>query len=116
MCAECANGNEAVARARELKSDIASWTLVCQPLNGFDATGQILGYNPEVNVLILTVNDSAEVVRTALNAGSSRLSSEVPGSVGPGCGCGADAAWQNIFFSSCRQLVLAGYLGNTHGM
>src|SRR5713226_589233 len=70
VCAECENGTDAVAKAKELRPDVAILDIGMPVLNGFEATRQILRDNPSVRVLILTIADNDQVVREVLHAGA----------------------------------------------
>jgi len=70
VCGEAADGREAVEKALQLKPQIVIMDIGMPNLNGLEATRQILKANPDVSVLILTLHDSDQVVRDALNAGA----------------------------------------------
>lgn len=63
VVAQCATGREAVARALELKPDIAILDISMPELNGLEATRQIVQKSPKTQVLILTVHDSEQLAR-----------------------------------------------------
>jgi len=66
---EAANGREAVERAIKLKPDIA--ILFGMPaLDGIEATRQIIEAVPGTKVLVLTMHESGQMVRRALEAGA----------------------------------------------
>jgi DNA-binding NarL/FixJ family response regulator len=70
VCAEVNNGRAAVEKAKELKPDVVVLDLGMPILNGLEATRQMLGDNPRVKVLILTMADGDRVVRDAFEAGA----------------------------------------------
>jgi DNA-binding NarL/FixJ family response regulator len=70
VCAEAADGREAVERCKELKPDIAILDLGMPNLNGLEATRQILAASPQTKILILTMHDSNQVVRDSVAAGA----------------------------------------------
>lgn len=70
VCAEAANGREAVTLAQELNPDIAVLDITMPQLNGLDAARQILKDNPSVLVLILSVHESEQLVREIIDAGA----------------------------------------------
>jgi DNA-binding NarL/FixJ family response regulator len=70
ICAEAADGREAVDKAEKLKPDAVILDIGMPILNGLEATRQILKTNPQVRVLVLTLHDSDQVVREVLNAGA----------------------------------------------
>lgn len=114
ICGEANNGNDAIAKAKELRPDIAILDIGMPVLNGFEATRYILRDNPEVKVLILTLNDSDEVLRPVLNAGARGflLKSDAARDLI----AAVEALQHNGSFFSARaaEMVLAGYLGKPH--
>ena len=70
VCGEATTGREAVAKARELKPDIAVMDFTMPELNGMEATRQIHAALPRTQVLILTMHESEELVREVLAAGA----------------------------------------------
>jgi DNA-binding NarL/FixJ family response regulator len=70
VCAEAANGREAVEKATTLKPDVAVLDIGMPLLNGVEATRQIHKLSPETEVLILTMHDSDVLVQEVLEAGA----------------------------------------------
>jgi DNA-binding NarL/FixJ family response regulator len=70
ICGEAADGREAVEKARSLKPDAVIIDIGMPTLNGLEATRQILKANPEVEVLVLTLHDSDQMIREVLDAGA----------------------------------------------
>lgn len=70
LIAEVADGREAVAKCAELQPDVAIIDISMPLLNGLDATRQIVKQSPKTRVLILTVEDSDELIRAVLDAGA----------------------------------------------
>src|SRR5437899_7789101 len=70
ICAEAANGREAVAKAQELRPDVDLLDLTMPDLNGLEAARQILKAIPTTEVLILTMHESEETIREVLRAGA----------------------------------------------
>jgi DNA-binding NarL/FixJ family response regulator len=70
VCAEAANGREAVEKARELKPDVAVLDIGMPLLNGVEATRQIRKLSPKTEILILTMHDSDLLVQEVLEAGA----------------------------------------------
>src|ERR1700692_179334 len=67
---EAEDGREAVERARELKPNLVLLDIGMPNLNGIEAARQILADDPEIQILILTVHDSQQVVREVLEVGA----------------------------------------------
>lgn len=69
IAAEVNDGREAVAKARELKPDVAILNITIPPLSGLEASRQIVAVSPHTKVLISTLHDSRELFETILDAG-----------------------------------------------
>ena len=70
VCAEAANGREAVEKARELQPDVAVLDIGMPLLNGMEATRQIRKISPGTEILILTMHDSEHMIQGVLDAGA----------------------------------------------
>jgi DNA-binding NarL/FixJ family response regulator len=70
ICGEAATGHQAVALAQQLKPDVAILDITMPELNGLEATRQIRKVAPTVQVLILSMHESEELVREILDAGA----------------------------------------------
>jgi DNA-binding NarL/FixJ family response regulator len=70
VCAEAANGREAVEKASQLKPDVAVLDIGMPLLNGVEATRQIRKLSPQTEILILTMHDSELLVQEVLGAGA----------------------------------------------
>src|ERR1700681_1292499 len=69
ICGEAHTGREAVAKAQELKPDIAILDISMPDLNGVDAAKRIRKASPDTEVLILSVHYSDQLIRDILEAG-----------------------------------------------
>jgi len=70
VCGEAGDGREAVEKAAQLQPEIVILDIGMPNLNGLEAARQILKVNPQIKILILTLHDSDEMVREALQAGA----------------------------------------------
>lgn len=70
VCAEAANGREAVEKAGQLKPDVAVLDIGMPLLNGVEATRQICKLSPQTEILILTMHDSELLIQEVLEAGA----------------------------------------------
>ncbi len=70
ICGEAATGGEVVALAQQLKPDIAILDISMPELNGLEAARQILRAVPDVQVLILSVHETEDLVREILDIGA----------------------------------------------
>jgi DNA-binding NarL/FixJ family response regulator len=70
VCGEASDGWEVVRKAAELAPDVIAMDIGMPNLNGLEAARQILSKNPRQKILFLTVYDSEQVARGALEAGA----------------------------------------------
>lgn len=70
VCAEAANGREAVEKATELHPDVAVLDIGMPLLNGVEATRQIRKVSPQTEILILSMHDSELMIQGVLDAGA----------------------------------------------
>ena len=70
VCGEAEDGREAVAKAIELKPDLAVLDIGMPNLNGLEATRQIRVILPGTKVLILSLYESEQMVREVFEAGA----------------------------------------------
>lgn len=70
VCAEAANGREAVEKAGQLMPDVVVLDIGMPLLNGVEATRQIRKLSPQTEILILTMHDSELLIREVLEAGA----------------------------------------------
>lgn len=67
---EAADGREAVRLAEELRPNIVLMDIAMPNLNGIDAASQIIGRNPEIGVIILSMHADESYILRALNVGA----------------------------------------------
>lgn len=67
---EAANGREAVEKAVELEPDIFIVDISMPDLDGIEVTRRVLEAAPDIKVLVLTMDESDQMVRRALDAGA----------------------------------------------
>lgn len=70
VCAEAANGREAVEKAGALQPDVAVLDIGMPLLNGVEATRQIRKVSPKTEILILTMHDSEHMIQGVMDAGA----------------------------------------------
>jgi DNA-binding NarL/FixJ family response regulator len=70
VCAEAANGREAVEKARDLRPDVAVLDIGMPLLNGVEATRQIRKVSPATKILVLTMHDSEMMIQSVFEAGA----------------------------------------------
>jgi DNA-binding NarL/FixJ family response regulator len=70
VCDECANGSEALEKALHLAPDIVILDLAMPGMNGLQSAQQILRINPQVPILLLSVQQvSRQLAEAARNIG-----------------------------------------------
>jgi DNA-binding NarL/FixJ family response regulator len=70
FCGEADNGNDAIRLAQELKPEVIIMDVSMPGLNGIEATRAIRKTQPEVKIILLTLHQSEDLVRTAFRAGA----------------------------------------------
>ncbi len=70
VCGEAVDGQDGVDKARQLKPDVVVMDIGMPNLNGFDATRLIRNAFPDIGVLILSQDESPEIVKEAFRAGA----------------------------------------------
>jgi DNA-binding NarL/FixJ family response regulator len=110
VCGEAADGRDAVAKAAGLKPDIIVMDIGMPNLNGLDAAREILRESPRAMILILTIDESEQVMREVLNAGARGFL--LKSDAGRELVTAIEALQQHrtYFTSKVAELVLNGYL------
>jgi len=70
LVGEAANGEEAIALARELQPDVVLMDLHMPGVNGIEATRSIVATSPHIGVLVLTMFQDDDSVFAAMRAGA----------------------------------------------
>jgi DNA-binding NarL/FixJ family response regulator len=70
IAAEAKDGRDAVTKATEFQPDVAILDITMPSLNGLDAAMQIAKLSPRTKVLILTIHESDQLSRKALDVGA----------------------------------------------
>jgi DNA-binding NarL/FixJ family response regulator len=70
VCGEAKDGRETVEMAKQLKPDVVILDIGMPNLNGLAATRQLAQQNPQQKIIVLTITDSDQVIREALDAGA----------------------------------------------
>src|ERR1700681_3197965 len=114
ICGEAKDGRETVEKAKQVKPDVVILDVGMPNLNGLAATRQLLQENPQQKVIVLTITDSDQVIREALDSGARGfvLKSDAARDL-----VSAVEALQNnrMFFTPrVNDLVMAGFLDKGH--
>jgi DNA-binding NarL/FixJ family response regulator len=110
ICGEATDGRIAVEKARELKPDVVIADIGMPSLNGLAATRQIVQQDPHCKVIVLTITDSDQVIREALDAGARGF--VLKSDAARDLVCAVEALQVNRMFFTPRvnDMVLAGFL------
>ncbi len=71
FCGEASNGSDAVRLVEELKPEVVLMDVTMPGMNGIEATRIIRSTHPQVKIILLTLHESSEVLRTGFRAGAS---------------------------------------------
>jgi DNA-binding NarL/FixJ family response regulator len=70
ICGQATDGRQAVEMAKQQKPDVIILDVGMPNLNGLAATRQLAQQNSSYKIIVLTIDDSDEVIREALDAGA----------------------------------------------
>jgi DNA-binding NarL/FixJ family response regulator len=71
FCGEASSGSDAIQLVEQLHPDVVLMDVTMPGMNGLEATRIIHRSHPEVKVILLTLHESAEVLRNGFRAGAS---------------------------------------------
>jgi DNA-binding NarL/FixJ family response regulator len=70
FCGEADSGNEAVRLVDELDPEVVLMDVTMPGMNGIEATRLIRSAHPQVKIILLTLHESSEVLRSGFRAGA----------------------------------------------
>ncbi|MGH9354262.1 MAG: response regulator [Terriglobia bacterium] len=113
LAGEAASGSEAVEKARQLKPDVAVLDVSMPGMNGLEAARKITKENPSIEVMILTVHESEQLIEEVLTAGAHgyMLKSDVGQDLLTAIG--SLSRRRPFFTTKVAKMVLNGYLEST---
>jgi DNA-binding NarL/FixJ family response regulator len=114
ICGEASDGRDVVEKARQLKPDVVILDVGMPNLNGLEATRQLLHHDPGSKIIVLTITDSDQVIRAALDAGARGF--VLKSDAARDLVSAVEALQRNRMFFTPRvhDLVLAGFLDKGH--
>src|SRR6202161_2319324 len=116
ICAEAKDGREAVEKARQFKPEVVILDVGMPNLNGLAATRQLMQQDSEVKVIVLTITDSDQVIREALDAGARGFVLKSDAARDLVSAVEALQSKRMFFTPRVNDLVLAGFLEKGHSM
>jgi DNA-binding NarL/FixJ family response regulator len=111
VAAEAKDGRDAVTKATEFQPDVAILDISMPALNGIDAAMQIAKVSPRTKVLILTVHESDQLSRKALDAGARGYMLKTDAAFDLITAVSSLLSNKTFFTPSVAQMVLNEYLG-----
>lgn len=111
IAAEAKDGRDAVTKATEFQPDVAILDITMPSLNGLDAAKQIAELSPRTKVLILTIHESDQLSRKALDAGARGYMLKTDAAVDLITAVSSLLSNRTFFTPKVAQMVLNGYLG-----
>jgi DNA-binding NarL/FixJ family response regulator len=114
ICGDAKDGREAVDKAKQLKPDVVILDVGMPNLNGLAATRLLLQQDPRLKVIVLTITDSDQVIREALDAGARGF--VLKSDAARDLVSAVEALQRNRMFFTPRvnDMVLAGFLDKGH--
>ena len=73
VCGEAADGWEALKQVEQLNPDMVLLDIGMPNMNGLDAARQILSANPKMRILFLTLYETEQAIKTAMQLGAKGL-------------------------------------------
>ncbi len=116
VCGEATDGREAVEKAKQLRPDVVILDVGMPNLNGLDATRQLMQYDPNFKVIVLTITDSDQVIREALDAGARGFVLKSDAARDLVSAVEALQRKRMFFTPRVNDLVLAGFLDKGHAI
>src|SRR5277367_4844696 len=115
ICGEAMDGRAAVEKAKQLKPDVVIIDIGMPSLNGLAATRQLVQQDPHCKVIVLTITDSDQVIREALDAGARGF--VLKSDAARDLVAAVEALQRNRMFFTPRvnDMVLAGFLDRRNG-
>ena len=71
FCGEASNAADAIRLVEQLNPEVVLMDVTMPGMNGIEATRIIRSLHPEVKVILLTLHESSEILRTGFRAGAS---------------------------------------------
>src|SRR5580698_6292670 len=70
VIAQCANGQEAIEAAKQLRPDVMLMDINMHPVNGIEATREIRGFAPDIKIIGVSIQAERSYVNEMLRNGA----------------------------------------------
>jgi DNA-binding NarL/FixJ family response regulator len=107
---EAVDGRDAVEKAAKLRPELVILDIGMPNLNGLDATRRILHAEPRTMVLVLTIDNTEQIMREVLNAGARGFLLKSDAGRDLVSAVEALQSHRTFFTSKVAEIVLNGYL------
>ncbi len=105
VCGEATTGREAVELAKQLRPEVVVMDVHLPDMDGLQATREILAANPKTEVLILTVDDTREMVQAARQVGARGIVMKSDGALDLVAAVAALAQHESFFTPKASQIL-----------
>jgi len=113
VCGEAVDGRDAVDKAAKLHPDLVILDIGMPNLNGLDAARRILHVAPRTAILVLTIDNTEQIMREVLNAGARGFLLKSDAGRDLVSAVEALQGHRTFFTSKVAEIVLNGYLAPT---
>jgi DNA-binding NarL/FixJ family response regulator len=110
VCGEATTGREAVDSVQQLRPDIVVIDVHMPNVDGLQATREILAANPQTEVLILTVDETKEIVQAAKEAGARGIVMKSDAALDLVAAVAALAQHQSFYTPKASQILLQNHV------
>jgi DNA-binding NarL/FixJ family response regulator len=115
ICGEAKDGRQAIEMAKQLKPDVVILDIGMPNLNGLAATRLLSQQRPQQKIIVLTVTDSDQVIREALDAGARGFVLKTDAARDLVSAVEALQRDRMFFTPRVNDMVLAGFLDRNNG-
>ena len=112
VCGEAATGRQAVEQTMKLKPNIAILDINLPDLSGLEVARRLCRIRPETRVLVLTIDESEELVNEVLKVGARGFMLKTDAGRDLVAAVEAISSNRPYFTSKVAQMVLDGYLSH----
>jgi DNA-binding NarL/FixJ family response regulator len=113
VCGEASTGHQAVHQARRLKPDLLIVDISMPEMNGLETIRQIHKSMPQIEILVLTMHESEQMMREAVAAGARGYLSKSEAARDLLAAVESLRAHKPFFDTKATEMMLEGYRNNS---